>query len=45
MLFQELRKLKPATPLVRLAYIRLAVYFAENPDPEKDKLHPSAWQD
>jgi hypothetical protein len=44
-LFQELRKLKPATPPDHLAFLRLAVYFAENPEPERDKLHPGAWRD
>ncbi|MGA2053099.1 MAG: helix-hairpin-helix domain-containing protein [Opitutales bacterium] len=42
-LLADLRKLKPATPPDRLAWFRLAVYFAETPAPERDKLHPAAW--
>jgi hypothetical protein len=44
-LFAELRKLRPDTPESRLPYLRLAVYFAENPEPERGKLHPEAWRD
>jgi hypothetical protein len=43
-LFMELRRQKPGLPADRLAYLRLAVYFAETPEPEAAKLHPSAWQ-
>ncbi len=44
-LFEELRRRKPATPDNRLQYFRLAVYFAETPQPEGRLLHPSAWRD
>lgn len=44
-LFDELRRLKPATPANRLQYFRLAVYFAETPQPESNKLYPDAWRD
>jgi hypothetical protein len=44
-LFMELRKKKPAAPADRLAYFRLAVYFAETPEPEQAKLHPDAWRE
>jgi hypothetical protein len=44
-LFAEVRRLRPATPASRLPYFRLAVYFAENPEPERDKMHPDAWRD
>jgi len=44
-LFQELKKKKPKTPDTHLAFLRLAVYFAENPQPERGKLHPDAWRD
>jgi hypothetical protein len=43
-LLMELRRKKPAAPDSRLAYFRLAVYFAETPEPEQNKLHPAAWQ-
>jgi len=44
-LFEEVRRLRPATPASRLPFFRLAVYFAENPEPERDKLYPDAWRD
>ncbi len=44
-LFTELRRRKPAALADRLAWFRLAVYFAETPEPERAKLHPTAWQD
>ncbi len=44
-LFEELRRRKPATPANRLQYFRLAVYFAETPQPEGSKLHPDVWRD
>jgi hypothetical protein len=44
-LFQELLRLKPKTPADRLAFFRLAVYFVETPEPERNKLHPDAWRD
>ncbi len=44
-LFAEVRRLRPATPASRLPYFRLAVYFAEHPEPEREKMHPDAWRD
>jgi hypothetical protein len=44
-LFEELQRLKPDAPSSRLQFFRLAVYFAETPQPEGHKLHPSAWRD
>ncbi len=44
-LFAEVKKLRPATPVSRLPFIRMAVYFAENPEPERGKLHPDEWKD
>jgi hypothetical protein len=44
-LYDELCRLKPATPASRLQYFRLAVYFAETPQPESAKLYPDAWRD
>lgn len=42
-LFDQIRSLRPATPADRLAHLRLAVYYAETPEPESAKLHPAAW--
>jgi hypothetical protein len=42
-LFADLIRRKPSTPPDRLAWFRLAVYFAETPEPERAKLHPAAW--
>jgi hypothetical protein len=42
-LYDDLRKRKPDTPLERRAQFRMAVYFAENPEPDQARLHPSAW--
>jgi hypothetical protein len=44
-LLQELQRRKPATPADRLPYLRLAVYFAENPEPDRGKLYPEAWRE
>jgi hypothetical protein len=44
-LFADVRRLKPATPASHLPFFRLAVYFAETPEPERGKLHPDAWRD
>ena len=44
-LYENLQRLKPGTPATRLRFIRLAVYFAETPQPERHKLHPDAWRD
>lgn len=42
-LFAELKKKQPEAPDDFLPWFRLAVYFAENPEPEQSKLHVSAW--
>lgn len=44
-LFEELKKSKGQAPDDRLAWFRLAVYFAENSQPEASLLHPLAWSD
>jgi hypothetical protein len=44
-LFEELKRLRPATPDIRLCYFRMAVYYAENPEPESEKMNPWAWKD
>ncbi|MDP0499488.1 MAG: helix-hairpin-helix domain-containing protein [Verrucomicrobiota bacterium JB022] len=42
-LFDDLRKLRPKTPADRLGALRLAVYFAETPDPDPKKLQVWQW--
>lgn len=44
-LFTDIQRLKEETPAVRLLYFRMAVYFAETPEPDRTKMHPWAWQD
>lgn len=44
-LFEEIRRRRPETPEVRLFYFRMAVYFAETPEPEGEKMSPWAWKD
>ncbi|MDR2982412.1 MAG: hypothetical protein LBV12_09235 [Puniceicoccales bacterium] len=43
-LLADLLKRKPDTPSTRLADFRFAVYFAETPSPDRNLLHPSAWE-
>ncbi|MBT3667239.1 MAG: hypothetical protein HN548_07145 [Opitutae bacterium] len=42
-LFEEVQKLRPDTPEYRLAYIKMAIYFAENENSDPKMLHPSIW--
>lgn len=42
-LFEEARRLRPDLPEDFLALYRLAVYFAETPQPERAKLHKQHW--
>ncbi len=44
-LFEDLQKKKPNTPQDRLYAFRMAIYYAETPDPDPKRLHPHAWQD
>jgi hypothetical protein len=44
-LFEEIRRRRPETPEIRLYYFRMAVYFAETPEPEGRKMSPWAWKD
>jgi hypothetical protein len=44
-LFADLRRLRPQAPEARLWYFRMAVYFAETPEPEREKMSPWAWKD
>ena len=43
-LFEEIQDLREHTPLDRLWSLRLAVYFAETPDPDASLLQPWKWQ-
>ena len=44
-LMEDIRAKKPEVPGYRLPYLRLAIYYAENEEPDPDKLHPSVWMD
>ncbi len=44
-LFAEILKKKPKTPRERLWQLRLAVYYAETPQPDPAKLKKWAWRD
>ncbi|KAF0095682.1 MAG: hypothetical protein E1N59_458 [Puniceicoccaceae bacterium 5H] len=44
-LFDDLRKLKPKAPDDRLGALRLAVYYAETPDPDPQRLQVWQWLD
>jgi len=44
-LFEEICRKKENVPQDRLWMLRLAVYYAETPEPEQEKLTPWAWQD
>jgi hypothetical protein len=42
---EDIRAKKPDSPEYRLPHLRLAIYFAENEEPDPEKLHPSVWMD
>lgn len=44
-LFEEIKKMRSATPIYRLSYLRMAIYFAENENADPKMLHPSMWVD
>ncbi|MDC3335883.1 hypothetical protein OAV71_05185 [Opitutales bacterium] len=44
-LFEEIKKLREDTPTYRLAYLRMAIYFAENEEADPKMLHPSEWNE
>ena len=44
-IFEEVLKLRAENPTYRLAYIRMAIYFAENENAEPKMLHPSVWEE
>ena len=44
-LFEEIKKMRSDTPEYRLAFIRMAIYFAENDPADPKMLHPSLRND
>lgn len=44
-LLEEIRQLRPATPEDRLWAFRLAVYYAETPEPDAKLLASWQWKD
>ncbi len=42
-LFEELKKKRPDVPADFLPWFRLAVYYAETPEPDQRLLHVNAW--
>ena len=42
-IFEEIKKMRADTPEYRLAYLRMAIYFAENEQPDPKMLHLSMW--
>lgn len=42
-LLEEIKELRPNTPDYLLAFLRMAIYFSENEQPDPSKLHPSIW--
>lgn len=44
-LFEEVRRIRPETPEIRLCYFRMVVYYAETPNADGEKMTPWAWKD
>ena len=42
-LIEEATHKNPDFPKDHIRYFRMAVYYAENADPETAKMHPDAW--
>jgi hypothetical protein len=42
-IFEEIQNRRENTPADRIGAIRLAVYFAETPDPDPRRLQPHLW--
>lgn len=42
-LFEEATRKTDSIPPDRIRFFRMAVYYAENPEPEPNKLHPDEW--
>jgi hypothetical protein len=43
-IFDKVRKTHPETPADRLCSYRMAVYFAETPEPDPKLLQPHMWR-
>jgi hypothetical protein len=43
-LFEEAKLKDSNIPEDRIRYFRMAVYYAENPDPDHAKMHPDEWR-
>ncbi len=41
--WEELKKAKPDCPEWVIPYLRMAIYFAENENPDPKLLHPQEW--
>ena len=44
-IFEEIQKKKPDLPDWTLPYLKMAIYFAENEEPDQKLLHPQEWMD
>lgn len=44
-LLEEIQRLRPQTPRERIGRLRLAVYYAETPEPDPALLQPHRWLD
>lgn len=42
-LLEDARRKTPDIPEDRIRFLRMAVYYAETPEPEQSKLHPDEW--
>ena len=42
-LSEKIRKLRPQTPADHLASLRMIIYYAETPEPDRKKLQPHVW--
>ena len=42
-IWEEIKRKKPETPKWTLPYLRMAVYFCEEENPDPKKLHPQNW--
>ena len=43
-LYEDLRNKQPTTPEDRLSIFRLAVYYADNSEPDPKLLNPEVWR-
>jgi hypothetical protein len=43
-IFEQVKKLRPQTPIDHLWSLRMMIYFAETPEPDRKLMHPHMWQ-